>query len=196
MTIAKGQPWGEEIPRPDGLPTASSDAELADLVSEYGAGPFGVTGGDLYAFLGRPDPDRARARRLPMDVVRVRTDRGEHLVVAHAVMRQSWLRGPIVAVANISRIGVWDAVPSAHPNDGRFETVEVDASMPVRQRLVARRRLRTGTHLPHPAIRLRHRRDASFSFARPVRCHLDGVARGTITNMDVSIEADAFAVIV
>ena len=48
-----------------------------------------------------------------------------------------------------------DVAPRAHPNDGRFDVVEVSAAMPARARLQAWRRLATGTHVPHPDITTR-----------------------------------------
>ena len=53
---------------------------------------------------------------------------------------------------NADRIGAWDVAPRAHPNDGQLDVVEVDASMGLRDRWQASRRLATGTHVPHPAI--------------------------------------------
>jgi hypothetical protein len=194
MVIAKGEPWGEEVARPANLVVAVSDAELAAFVTAV-PGEYGVSGGDLYELLGRPQPTES-ARRLLVDLLRVTTDRGEHGAVAHVVAHHRWWRGRIVGAFNVGRVGRFDVVPSAHPNDGRFETLEVAASMPWRQRLAARRRLPTGAHLPHPSISVRHVRHAAWTFARPVRCIIDGVEHDTITTLEVRIEPDAFGVIV
>lgn len=196
MTISKGQPWGDQIDRPSGIPVADSDAELAELAAQHRGGEVGLRQGDVYQTLGRPDTSSRRALRLPMDLLTITTDIGAFPAVAHVVAQRHWYRGTIIVVMNVSRLGVWDVVPAAHPNDGRFETLEVAPEMSLRQRLLARRRLRAGTHLPHPHVRVRHRTEARFTFERPVRCQIDGVSRGNVGTMAVTIEPDAFSLIV
>ena len=53
--------------------------------------------------------------------------------------------------------------------------------MTLRARWQARRRLPTGTHVPHPAIRTRRLREASWPFDPPLRLWVDGVAHGSVT---------------
>ena len=81
---------------------------------------------------------------------------------------------------NAEFIGEWDIAPRGHPNDGRAEVFDVDASMSVRERLAARRRLPTGTHVPHPKIRTRSIRSDVWQFERPLEVTVDGrrVGRG------------------
>ena len=196
MVISKGEPWGAEIVRPGDVPVASSDAALASYVAERGHGEYALSGGDVYASLGRPRPNAVRAQRLPMDVLRVDTDREHFVAVAHVVARKRFWRGRIVGAFNVGRLGAWDVAPAAHPNDGRFELIEVDEAMTWRDRMSARRRLPSGGHVPHPSIRLRHAREATWTFDEPVRCVADGIPRGTITSLTVSIEPDAFELIV
>ncbi|MGB1824394.1 MAG: hypothetical protein ACPHO9_07420, partial [Ilumatobacteraceae bacterium] len=56
-------------------------------------------------------------------------------------------------------IGRYEAAPRAHPGDGLLDVVEVSDAMPLRQRWMALRRSRTGTHLPHPHISMTRVRD-------------------------------------
>jgi len=196
MVIAKGRPWGSEITRPSDVATAASDAALAELAAGRCPGSYSVTAGDVFDSLGRPPGETPMARCLPMDLLHIDTDRGRFAAVAHVVAYRRLWRGGIVGAFNVGRVGAWDISPSSHPNDGRFEWVVVDAAMSLRHRLVARRRLPTGGHLPHPSIRITHVATASWRFARPVRCIVDGVDRGRITTLDVTIEPDAFDLIV
>jgi diacylglycerol kinase family enzyme len=134
---------------------------------------------------------------LPVDAGRAVVDGQEHWFVAHLVARNSWWRGEIVAVMNAQFIGRWDVAPRSHPNDGRLDVVHVDASMSVRARGQARRRLITGTYLPHPQIASRRVAEHSVTMTRPVDIWLDGVrvARG-VRQLSVRCVPDAFSVVV
>ncbi|MGH9271918.1 MAG: hypothetical protein ACRDZ2_11655, partial [Ilumatobacteraceae bacterium] len=94
----------------------------------------------------------------------------------------------INAAFNADRLGRWDAAPRAHPGDGRFDVVEVDAAMSRRQRWQAWRRLPTGTHVPHPMIQTSQRREITWALAPPQRLWLDGVDRGRAESATVTIE--------
>ena len=71
--------------------------------------------------------------------------------------------------------GRWDVAPRAHPNDGRVDVVEVAAAMGLRARWQARRRLPTGTHVPHPAIRTGRATERAWHFDRPLGLWVDSV---------------------
>jgi hypothetical protein len=202
VTIAKGERWGEEVPRPSGLVAAASDAELARLVTDAslelsGGGPpvLTVTGGDLHRALGEPGV-RDPVMRLPVDALDVVIDGHSRLATSHVIACRTWWRGPILAVVNAGPVGQWNVAPRAHPNDGRFDIVEVDASMPLRQRLEARRRLPLGTHVPHPSITMRTATEASWHFARPVTVTVDGVDAGRCSDLTVRVRPDHFAIYV
>ena len=88
-----------------------------------------MTGGDLLAALGGPSHGPL-VNRYSVDLLRVRADEADFVALAHVVARGRTLwRGPISAVLNADRLGRWDAAPRAHPGDGRFDIVEVDAAM-------------------------------------------------------------------
>jgi hypothetical protein len=190
MTIRPGEPWGEPAVRPADLVVASSDAELAALVAA-GHREVGVSNGDLHRSLGAP-PMRADVQRLPLDALRVVVDGRELLAVAHVVAARSWWRGRVVFVMNTEHLGERDVAPRAHPNDGRFDVVEIDPGMPLRARWEARRRMPHGTHLPHPSISLRRATDALWSFERPTPVRVDGVAVGAARRLEVTIEPDRY----
>ena len=194
MTIRKGEPWGREITRPADLLVAHGDAELAALVTADPTGSYGVDGGDLHRTVGVPRTRGATVQRLPIDVLEVVTDRSEHLAVAHDVIRRRGWRGRVVLVCNVDHVGTWNVAPRAHPNDGRFDVVDVDATMRWRDRLEARRRLPTGTHLPHPAVSVRTATE--WHWSGPVGPHvwIDGVDVGPRTDVRVRILPDAAAI--
>ena len=61
-----------------------------------------------------------------------------------------------------------------------------------RERLQARRRARTGSHLPHRGLSLRSVPEIDLNFERPMVVWIDGVRCGTATRLIVNAEPDAF----
>jgi hypothetical protein len=193
MTIRPGEAWGETVAVPNGLLTVQHDAELARLVARGERRPLRLAGGDLLRTLGGPSSGPGLVR-LPIDVLRVLCDGRQFVAVAHAVARRrgrrGWWRGPITAVMNADRIGRWDVAPSAHPDDGRADVVEVSAELGLRARWQAWRRMPTGTYLPHPAIATSRLTANAWAFTPPRRLWLDGVDVGTVRSLAVTVEAD------
>jgi hypothetical protein len=205
VTIARGQAWGELGPLPDDGVVVRSDAEAAAVVAAARAEgtdppPIGLLGGDLCRTVGgRGDVARLRtddAARLTVDLLVVRLDDGpEHVVVAHALAHRRFaLLGPLVAVMNAAWVGEWNVAPRAHPNDGLAEVVHADLS--VGDRLKARRRLPSGTHVPHPRIRVERRAACTLELGRRVPVRLDGLVAGRARRLHVRIEPDALRVVV
>ncbi|MGI9053416.1 MAG: hypothetical protein ACR2HQ_12350 [Ilumatobacteraceae bacterium] len=184
MNVRRGAPWGERVAASQDVVRAASDAEAAAVAS---AGkPVRLGGGDLLATLGGSADGLNRYR---IDMLRVLADDRHLLAVAHVVARgRSWWRGPVVAALNAEYVGAWDVAPRAHPGDGRFDVMEVDATMPVRSRWQAWRRLPTGTHVPHPQMHLRQAASVTWTFDRRRRLWVDGVRRGTVRSLVVSVE--------
>jgi len=194
MTVKPGSTWGEVVAAPEGALVVRNDDELAAAVERGESRPLVVSGGDLYRTAGSP----ARVGtvvRVSIDVLKVIAEGVALTAVAHVVARRpgrlGWWRGRIVAVMNAEHIGPWDVAPRSHPNDGRFDLVDVAASMSLRERWHASRRLRTGTHVPHPRVASRRSRQETFTFDRPMGLWLDGVSRGTVRSLTVSVVPDA-----
>jgi hypothetical protein len=195
VTIRKGEQWGCPATRPTALRVATSDRELAEWVGDDRSGAYGVAAGDLHHAVGG-GPPREQSQRLPIDALVVTVAGSEYIAVAHVVARRSWWHGRIVAVVNAGYIGKWNVCPRAHPNDGRFDVVEVRPSMSLRQRLQAHRRLRHGTHLPHPDIDTRTDTRAAWQFPEPTPIELDGHSIGRHRELTVTISPDHFAIYV
>ena len=202
MTIRKGVEWGSEQPRPAGLVELADDAAYGRLVDECRRTgrpipPTTLRAGGLARTLGAPLPGAVPGRPgpttqvLPIDLGRARLDGVDHWFAAHLVARRSWWYGPVVAVMNAEFLGDWDVAPRSHPNDGRLDVVEVDAALPIGQRWRARSRLPRGEHVPHPLITERRVREQAWTFARPMRIWLDGVAHGRVRHLEVAVEPDA-----
>lgn len=198
MTIRPGEPWGVSVDRPPDLRLATSDAELASLLTDGTGIPTAVTSGDIARTLGNPPV--ATSKRLtsaPIDLMDVSIDGDTAAVaVAHVVAlspphRGSWWRGPVVAVMNAEFMGEWDVAPRGHPNDGRAEVFETLPGFGVRQRWACRRRLPNAAHVPHPLIRTRSVRTATWTFERSVDVRVDGVRLGASRTLEVTVRPDA-----
>jgi hypothetical protein len=207
VTIRRGEPWGSEVARPADLRVARSDAELAAWITIDPDGDYAVEAGDLHRTVGAPRNASAAMHRLPIDVLDVVTDRGRHVAVAHVVIRRpgwsssswwwpSWWRGRVVFVCNVDHVGRWNVAPRAHPNDGRFDVVDVAAGMRPRDRWEARRRLPTGTHVPHPAISVRTATEWTWCDPDGAHVWVDGVDTGPASTVTIGIRPDAAALLV
>ncbi|MCB0977772.1 MAG: hypothetical protein KDB02_09970 [Acidimicrobiales bacterium] len=203
MTIEKGRPWGAPGRLSGDGTVARTDSEARRILEEaYRAKvdppQIGILGGDLGRTVGaRADESRLRsddAVELPMDLGEVLVDGRMHRFVAHLVARRSWWFGPVVAAMNAQWIGRWDVAPKSHPNDGLLDVLDGNPS--VDDRLKARGRLRTGTHVPHPAIRVRRVEAVQFTFERPMKIWLDGELIGTATDLSVRVRPDAWSAVV
>lgn len=199
MTIEPGMPWGRQIARPDHLVIVDGDPSLASALARSDGRPIAVGSGDLARTLGASSQgQQATVNELPVDLVEVRLDDASEALVAcaHVIARSPWSRGhwwrgPILAVMNAEFISDWDVAPRGHPNDGRVEIFEVDASLSMRHRFAARRRLRNGTHVPHPQIVTRSVRHATWSFPRPVVVIVDGRHVGRASSLEITVVPDA-----
>lgn len=201
MNIGKGEDWGTSEPLPDDAVEVPDDRTAAEAVAaarreNRPVPPLRLTGGDLARTLGgRRDGSGAPTEPgicLPVDLGAVLLDGRMHWFLAHLVARRSWWRGRIVVVANAAFIGDWNVAPRAHPGDGRLDVL--DGDLPLRDRLAARRRLPTGTHVPHPAINQRRTAATQFEFSRPTPIELDGRRIGRATTLSVRVEPAAVRV--
>lgn len=203
MTVEKFQPWGAAgaLP-PDGVVVASDRAARAVAEEARRAGrevpALGLLGGDLCRTVGgRGDERRLRsseAMTLPTDLGSVLVDGRQHWFVAHLVVRRSWWRGRVVAVMNAQWIGAWDVAPKSHPGDGLLDVLDGDLSLD--DRLKARTRLPTGTHVPHPGIAQRRVPALQLELDRPTPVWLDGERVGLARTLAIRLEPDALSVVV
>jgi hypothetical protein len=198
MPISKGEAWGEpgSLP-PEGVVVASDPEASEALEGARRAGrpfpPLGLTGGDLCRTLGGRG---ALSTVVRCDVGEVLVDGRLRYFVAHVVVRGRTLwRGSAAAVMNAQYLGEWDVAPRSHPGDGKLDVVEVAPSMPVGDRWKARRRLPSGTHVPHPAITERRVAAIQLDVAGR-RVLVDGRPVGAATSLSIRVEPDALTVVV
>ena len=199
MSVEKGSDWGERGRPPDDLQVFRDPLDALDVITEArragrGVPPIGLDRGDLVRTLGGPTTTDLRAGgealHVTVDLGAALIDGSLHWFLAHLVARRSWLRGPVVVAANAAFVGEWNIAPRAHPGDGRLDTVAV-TDMSIGDRVKARSRLASGTHVPHPDITVRRPKAAQYDFERPMKVWLDGRLVGPARTLSVRIEADA-----
>lgn len=203
MTIEKGQPWGGSAEVPSELVVVADDAELHRVLQDARAAgsvpPIGLTGGDLARTMGAhasasdlvPGAERVR---LPVDLLEIRSEAGEWWAGAHAVARRHLLWGRLVFVMNSAFLGSWNVAPRAHPNDGRADVVDVGLGLA--DRLAARSRLASGTHVPHPDITVRRVATTTIDLDRFVDLRVDGVKVGRVRHLGVTVVPDALDIFI
>lgn len=198
-----GVDFGEEGEIPPDAPTAGSDTAAGRIVAEARrAGrpvpPVVLTGGDLARTLGMsqpgpaPRPEAGTGARFEVDVGAALIDGRLGWFVAHLVARRSWWRGRVLVAANASFIGRWNAAPRSHPGDGRLDVF--DASPPLSVRLAARRRLPSGSHVPHPDITQRRIEAAQYDLDPALDVYLDGHHLGQARTLSLRVEPAALEV--
>lgn len=203
MTIRKGELWGESYPLSRHGVVVRSDREARAIVTAARrAGepipPLGLLGGDLCKTLGGTGDEgrlhSSEAITLPVDLGSVLLDGHLHWFVAHLVAKRSWWLGRVVVAMNAQYIGDWDVAPKSHPNDGRLDVL--DGDLPLGQRFFARRRLKLGTHVPHPGIEERRVQAIQLEFARPMPLKLDGEPLGPVRTLSIRVEPDALLCVI
>ena len=203
MSIRKGEAWGAPGPLPRHGVVVASDDEAMDVVTAARRAsepipPLGLVGGDLCRTLGgRGDRDRLRsdeAMTFPVDLGEVLLDGRLHFFVAHLVARRPFWLGRGAVAMNAAWLGDWNLGPKAHPGDGLLDVTE--GQLPIGELLMARRRARSGTHVPHPGLKVSRVGAAQLHFEKPIEVRLDGRSQGSFRDLSVRVEPDALTVVV
>lgn len=200
MTVRRGGDWGRAGRPPEDLVWFDDDATASEAIVG-GRLEFGLRSGDLVTTLGA-GPTSPMVE-YPLDVVALESEgRASERALSHVVVRRrrlGWWRRPIVFVMNAQHLGRWNVAPRGHPNDGRVEVVTVSEKMPRRQWWSARRRLTTGTHLPHPMIHVSSTDATAVHVPPNSRVDVDGrpwftTGRHETADVDVRVVGDAVRV--
>ena len=184
---------------PADAPVASSDAEVAALIegrTDTGTTRIiGLDDGDLARTLGIRKPyDRATPKQLlPVDAIEIELDDGSsRLCIAHTIVGNFLLDSQTTALMNAAFIGKRNIAPRAHPGDGLVEVVTMTLSPSDRYK--AQRRMVTGSHLPHPGIKVRRLADGVLDLGRPRTVRIDGQACGRSTTIRFRVVSEAIVI--
>jgi len=215
MTIRPGQEWGSPAPEPPDRDVSGGDADLAEALADA---PPGV----LVRYRPAESSDLARAVGLApaagefavtLDLLRAAGGLAVNAVVLGvAPDRLRWWhrrvavevtvdgrpafagRASTVAVLNGQYLRGADLSPRGHPGDGSAE-VQVYA-LALSQRGGMRRRLHTGSHLPHPDIATRRAKRVAVRFSRPVLMEVDGRPVGRTASLELEVVPAAYRLLV
>lgn len=200
VTIRKGESWGSVVAPPPDLPVFADHRDagrwLRSLSLSMPVPAFGVRDGDLARTMGGGGAHRFEGDVVcaPVDLVEVTLDDVTFPAATHVVLRRRWWRGRVVMAMNAQFLGRYDVAPRSHPNDGRVDVIDVAAAMTTRTRLQARRRARSGTHVPHPEITVSSVDAWKATFERPMQCWLDGCRVGRTRSVTLVVRPDALRV--
>jgi hypothetical protein len=218
--IEKGKEWGRPATGPPDHDVAGSDRALAQVVAHAPGALVRFApevGSDLARAIGL---ERAAAghgagrTELPMDalVCDDGTVAVNMLVLGTAPDRLSrFSRSRAVRVTTDGRllyegaatsvviaVGQWrhglDLVPRGHPGDG---VAEVQCyALRAGERAAMRRRLRTGSHLPHPRIVARTARRIEVVAAAPLPLEVDGEPGPALAALVADVRPAAYRLLV
>jgi hypothetical protein len=211
--LRHGEPWGRAATGPPDVEVTGDDADLAaraaghpgallrfhpsprsDLARALGLGPEGTAATEVAidALAVRSDGDGDDARAVNAVVLGTPPDRLRWSVwsarVSVRLDDRPWFAGraTTVVVANGQFLRGADLVPRGHPGDGSAE-VQVYA-LGRRERAGMRRRLPTGTHVPHPRIAVGRARRVEIEVAgRRLPVEVDGRRIGRSGRLDVTV---------
>jgi hypothetical protein len=213
-SLRPGEPWGHAASGPPDVEVAGDDADLAAAATRHGGALVQFLpspASDLARALGLPPQDEqgAATTEVAIDALEIDADIALDFAVNVVVLGtppdrlrwsaraaditvrvdgRAWFSGraTTVVVANGQFLRRADLVPRGHPGDGWTE-VQVYA-LPRRARTGMRRRLPTGTHVPHPDVRAGRARRVEVEIARrrlPVE--VDGHRRGRTDRLAVTL---------
>ena len=189
--------WTKEVRRPLTLKTAESDKQIAELY-EAGESMIGITGGNLFTSLGGNNaldyPTNSSVISCSIDIGCVSIgDDSFHFASSLLILKllRPWASTGIIntQVSNGNRYA-----PKAHPGDGFME--EIKSNLHMRQAVIARKKLKTGDHLPHPQLRLMKGRAFNYDFAKAQKIILDNKSIGRHKAFSVKVIPHAIQVIV
>lgn len=203
MTISKHLDWGRNILKPTDLVVCQDDADasrlLTGLVGERKHLPMvAIKSSKLARALGTNGAqlESKSMQALQFDLIKIDFTNSSNekvmvIAIGYALLRNSWWRGEITAVLNTSFIGDWDCAPKSHPNDGKFDVVNVSSQMRPSQRLIASRRVRLGTHLPHPQISTHQATGLEISTRALPNLFVDGQRFSKVSQINFTLLPDA-----
>lgn len=162
MTIEKGKEWGTQVSVETPVKQVSSDHELSAQPQNF---CVYLSGGNIYNSLGSPRPPEVGETRQMVEVdalschITLMNNTTSEIHAASDVAIGTFLRWGMsqerfVVISNSGIMQQRNFAPRAHPNDGKWDVVSFAPNMSLRQRLIALKRLKTGSHIPHPDISL------------------------------------------
>ena len=197
--ISRGQPWGIPADMSDDVLVVENDQVLSNTDRTR---RIVLTGGDIARSLGNPVVPvvGSACTEVAIDAmlcdITTTDSRSIHAVAASSIVVGSYWRGRHLIVSNAGWIGDSNVAPRAHPNDGKVEMLAITSHMSLRQRILARRRMQTGTHLPHPDLSSMQIATQSIVRQNEERLMIDGRKIDNWASISITVEPDYWRVLV
>lgn len=205
MTIEKGKEWGEEVLIQQPPPVIDTDAGLARVAKHS---IVSLSRGNVFDALGHPRPVVAGETRQRVSIdalicnIEIQNSPPTRVLAASDIVIGKYVevfhqQSEHLVITNAGMMRGRNFAPRSHPNDGKFDVVMFAREMSVRQRLQARSRLKTGTHLPHPYIKVSQATQFQYErLSRNQTLRIDGIAIPDWVSISIAIEPDFWGVIV
>jgi hypothetical protein len=196
--IRRGEPWGYETMMPDDVVNTDSDASLGR--TEAGHLIF-ISGGDVARSIGNPSRPQAGdpCTEVAIDAMKCTIYSEDFAPVlmnaASSIVIGNFWRGRHVIVSNAGWLKDANIAPRSHPNDGVVEMTTLSSEMSLRQRILAHRKMRTGTHVPHPDIVISREKSVQLDRERTERLVIDGVQMRHWTKIVIEVVPDYWRVL-
>jgi hypothetical protein len=217
--LRHGQPWGHPASAPPDVEVSGDDVDLAVAVARHPGALVRFRpspSSDIARALGL-GPDAAASTEVALDSLVIKVDAlGDTTAVnALAVGRppdrlrwttrnalmsitvdgRPWFTGEATTavVASGQFLRGADLIPRGHPGDGWAE-VQV-YTLPRNKRRAMRRRLASGTHVPHPLIKTARARHVEIEADRAVPLEVDGRALARANRVTVDLEPGAIRIL-
>ncbi len=193
MTIRPGEEWGSVQEAPPSTRWFTSESALgAYLAYAHGDDSVGLTQGDLHRITGKS----SSTLLVPVDLIEISflsagaTSHTRTVAISWVALGRWWSRSEVHVLSNTGLVDGREWFVRSHPNDARVEHASISATMDVRQRLMARRRIARGLHFAHPLIAMET--VTTWNWSGPAtQLVIDGQARGAVTQIEVSVRPDA-----
>lgn len=197
MTIKRGEPWGEVVAVTRVPQRVRRDGDIATHLRSD-SGPLLLVDGDIALAVGARNVDGIpnHAIKLPMDSYDLEwhcEDGTVHRTTSYSTLvHGSWWRGESRWFSSGGFVNRYDVLPRSHPNDGVAEVLRIDPTMPLRQRIAANRRMRTGSHMPHPHLQISRGTSHSWNTPEPLRLVVDGASLGMAVSVVLTVRPDSW----
>ncbi|MEG3587063.1 MAG: hypothetical protein VX353_07215 [Actinomycetota bacterium] len=189
--------WNKEIRRPRGLKIAESDRQIAELY-EAGESMIGITGGNVFTSLGGninlDYPANSTVTSCSIDIGCLSIERDCYYFASSLLILNLLRPWASTGIVNTQVSNGYRYAPKAHPGDGFME--EIESNLDIRQATIARKKLITGDHLPHPQLRLKKGRSFTYDFTKAKKLILDNRSIGRHKAFSVEVFPHAIQIIV
>ena len=189
--------WAHQVSLNGSFPIARSDKEIADLAS-LGEKIIKIESGNIFRTLGGREslkPSLSHESTVcEIDLGTVQFSDEIFLFASHCSLRQYHFSTKGVLVMNSQFYKNRRVAIRGHPSDGKLDVLS--SQLNLRQYMLASKLSESGSHVPHPDIKIKSTDERSFSFERLMRIYADGRLVGRSDEVRISLLSKGIKVII